>query len=267
MTCRTNFRELGYANSGRFTGAVPLLFADYLDLDSVVTGHHANHPPASMEPLIDGRPPRYLLNDPPFLAGGLGELHLARALFAPATPWILVQSDPALLEAGWLGSATDGSAKQFKKGLLLRHLFTRAGRPEPAWLAAPLPPPRRTMQTLAEPDTLGMTMYLTKHCGADALRPLFPDIGRHDLTFVDDLTLNFLDRYNPNVTSRLPEALRGSVLDAFTAYDILPYDERDWHEYHLTGELIASIAVRDRPGQLGHAARDRTLKLPDRRSG
>jgi hypothetical protein len=112
-----------------------------------------------------------------------------------------------------------------------------------------------------------MTLYLTKHCGADALRPLFSDIGRHDLSFVDDLALSFLDRFKPNLTSRLPEAMQRPVLDAFTAFGILPYDERDWHEYHLTGEMIASIAVRDRPGQLGRSARGGTLTLPARRLG
>jgi hypothetical protein len=89
-----------------------------------------------------------------------------------------------------------------------------------------------------------MTLYLVKHCGVDALRPLFVDIDQHDLAFVDDLALSFLDRYNPNVTGRLPAALHVPMLDTFHDFGIYPYDEHDWHEYHLAGELIAEATAR-----------------------
>ena len=39
VSCVTNLRQLGYDGRGRFNAAVPLLYADYLDLSALASGH------------------------------------------------------------------------------------------------------------------------------------------------------------------------------------------------------------------------------------
>lgn len=240
VACRTDFRQKQYDRSGRFTAAVPLLFADYLDLDGVVTGHLMNHPPLSIESLADGRSPKYLREDLPLLAGGLGEVHIGRALWAPSPLWIAAQGDPERFEACWRGSSPPGSEKHFKKGMMLRLLYERAGLRLPEWLAT-IAPPRRPSRLLDTPPNLMMSLYMIARVGVEPYRVAISDLGRHDFDVIRELRFTFIERYNPNVTGRLPAALRGPVTRAFHSWGIEPYDERDWAE-HAYVRTLAELA-------------------------
>lgn len=229
ITCSTDFRAKGYAEHGRFTGAAPLLHADYLDLDAVVTGHLYNHPPVSFEPLL-GQPPRYLREDLPFLAGGLGEIHLARALSSVLPLQVVMQGDPTLLEACWHGSSRPGTDKQFKKSLMFRRMYAKLGLTCPEWIAN-VPNPRRQLDVLGNPASIPTLLYLIHHFGVDALRPNYHDLAMHDLTLCDGMTFEFFEHYNPSITAFLPHSLQRGVLQALNSYGIEPYTEYDWIEF------------------------------------
>jgi hypothetical protein len=94
-------------------------------------------------------------------------------------------------------------------------------------------------------------LYVLRHGERAGLRRLMPNLDRWDLSFVDELTLTFQERYNTTLIGLLPDALRPRVLRAFHACGILPYAERDWHELGVVRERVPSLqAARG----AGHAA-------------
>jgi hypothetical protein len=195
-----------------------------------------NHPPLSIEPLIDGREPRYLSQEAPLRAGGLGEIHIGRALCAPSPLWIAAQGNPDRFEACWQGSSPPGSDKHFKKGLILRLLYERAGTSRPAWLDS-IAAPRARERLLDSPSALPMMLYMIKHVGVDPYWRAVSDLNEHDFKIIEGLRFTFIERYNPNITARLPESLQRPVTQAFHYWGISPYDERDWSELAYVRKL------------------------------
>lgn len=236
VSCRTDFRAKGFADQGRFTLAVPLLFADYADLAAVTTGHHFVHTPLSIESLRDGRQPRFLDHDRPLHAGGLDEVHIARCLNMPGLLMLAMLAEPELLEACWYGSAPPGLDKHYHKGLVFRRLFQRQGRPIPPWLADITPPRRQTR--FREGVTVRFTaLYLAKHVGIDAVRRGIRDIDDYDLGFLADLDLTFMERYCPNLLGFIPPEIRAGVLAVFHEAGIVPWSERDWQEFDVVRDF------------------------------
>jgi hypothetical protein len=230
VSCSTDFRPQGFARSGRFTTAVPLLFADYADLAAVTTGHHFPHVPLAIESLRDGNPPPVLAEEDMVVqAGGLGELHLVRGLNTSALLMLAMLADPEMLAAAWLGSATHGMAKHYHKGLIFQHLFRSRNLAFPEWLRSVSPPRRK--EAFADGITVRFTLlYVARHFGLDAVRQEIHDIERYDLSFLDTLDMTFMERYNTNLSRLIPAEMRVGVLAVFHEAGIAPYTERDWAE-------------------------------------
>jgi hypothetical protein len=54
--------------------------------------------------------------------------------------------------------------------------------------------------------------------------------GEVDLSFLDNLSLSFLTRYNPPLVDLLAEPLRSRLAEVFHTCGIAPYEDRDWEE-------------------------------------
>jgi hypothetical protein len=78
--------------------------------------------------------------------------------------------------------------------------------------------------------------YLYKRAGSESVAEYWSDVERVDLSFLDDLSLRFLERSNPTLVDLLPPALRGR--DLFQSCGIEPYDECDWHELAVVRRFL-----------------------------
>jgi hypothetical protein len=234
VSCRTDFREKGFAREGRFTTAVPLLFADYADLASVTTGHHYPHVPLSVESLRDGGRPRFLDEDRPLNAGGLDEVHIMRCLNVAGQSRLTMLADDDMLEAAWHGSSPAGTTKRFHKGLILRRLYERKGLTPPEWIGDISYTRRRS--PFAAPLMRFSQLYVIKFFGLEVAAQEIDDLERYDFSLLDALTLDCLERYNTNLIQQIPASMRAGVLAVFNEAGIEPYAERDWSEL---AELVA----------------------------
>jgi hypothetical protein len=250
VICRANFRELGYARHGRFNASASLLYADYLDLGSLTSGHTYNQNPSSVEHLWHGEQPAFRQHELAYQAGGLEEAHLIRGLNSLGTAKIVRTLAPELVEAAFAASAPPGAESHITKGLTLRWLYEQAGQS--------LPDCVRNLTFPASPSRFGSgigaelrTLFILKHYGLDVARRVMRGIELYDLAFVNELSFDFLGKYNTNYVSLIPAELRQSILSGFHACGIQPYTERDWHELDVAIDFLLSISSNPSLREMG----------------
>lgn len=251
---KTNLRLLHLDQAGRFNCAVPLLFADYAGLGAVTNGHSMVQYPFSYERLDGGQPPAFLLQDKALHAGGLAEWHVVRCLCEPALLKIAAGAVPESLEPALRSGSAPGSWKYMVKALGLRYFLERARRPLPPVLhdIAILPP--EEMREISHID-LFRTLWLNKRYGRAFMADIDPFSREADLRFLDDLCLDFFERYNTTLLALPPDPPRRMVQQRLHAFGILPYNERDYAELEVVrqfmidnNEEVVARSLQDRLG-------------------
>ena len=119
--------------------------------------------------------------------------------------------------------------------LWVRSLFREAGLALPAFLRTVSQPSVPWEHSPGQRYSL-ISLWTLKHEGRDAARAITANFDQFDFGYLDDLSLNFMARYNTNVIELLPAALRPRLLSAFHGHGIYPYTERDWHELAVVRE-------------------------------
>jgi hypothetical protein len=240
ITCTTNFRIKGYErNIGRFNGAVPLLFADYLDLYGIATGHNMFQNPLSIEALSPGQQPAFRLLEPAFTAGGLQEVHLIRSLSMVGTLAILLQAGPDMVASAFEASSAPSTWKYFSKAMLAQWICARLGLPLPEFLRD-LPTPTRG-DTGTDDLSWGIMAAVLSQRGELALpAALAPLIAHYPPTLGETFTMNWYFKYNPDIAMLIPHELRNNLLNQFHTYRIYPYSEADWQELVLSRQLVCA---------------------------
>jgi hypothetical protein len=230
VDCATDLRNVGYDQRGRFLTAVPLLYADYADLGSVTHGNpYFHYPPLHVESTVDGLPPRFLAHDAVVNAGGLHELHLIRGLMTWSTLKVLVATAPERVEAALSASAAPGTVKHAIKSLALREIFEQLGQPLPATLRDWVPP--RTLPLFGERlDVDTWALYFLRTKGRAFVNTFVLGLNRLDMARCDELSFDFLTKYNSSLIYLVPEPLRSNFMRVLHGFDIYPYGERDWHD-------------------------------------
>jgi hypothetical protein len=131
VSCYTNFRRVVGDRGRRLDAAIPLLFADYADLESFVSGHIFGAMPLLWVDPTSDEPPEFLSQDPVALAGGLTELHIVRCLHAPSFLRFLAATAPERVPNAFFSCDGPGGRKHVMKGLMLQQAFARLGSPAP----------------------------------------------------------------------------------------------------------------------------------------
>jgi hypothetical protein len=253
VTCRTDVRRKRYDRAGRFNAAVPLLFADYLDLHSLASAHTLRQEQADTESLLDGRAPSFLALEAAYQAGGLEEAHYVRCVHSRALQKVLVLAAPHLLPDALLGSGPPGTEKHYTRALGLRAWFEQLGLDVPDYLTD-IPLPVHPIPLIRRTRNLMQGLTVAKYFGVDVARPLAPWMDDVDLAVLDDLTLEFLDRYNPNFIHFIPAEAKHQLLAVFHRYGIYPYTEHDWHEIALVDRLRRQAQAAHSPNAAPLAA-------------
>lgn len=227
LVCEANFRSFGLDQSGRFNCAVPLLYADYLDLHSLTNGHCFFQYPMSIESLRFDATPKFLVHDAVLQAGGLQELHLIRGIEMAGTAALLVRHAPHLVEGALAGSARAGTPKSVAKGLLLLRGYQHLGiAPPPAITAL-----ARARLPRMPADNIMAILYVLKRLDLGIhWRDVRSEVPTASLEKYESMTMNFAERYNPNMLQFIPEHYRERVLRAFHQAGIVPYTEREFQE-------------------------------------
>jgi hypothetical protein len=230
VDCATDLRARGYDQRGRFLTAVPLLFADYADLGSLTHGNpYFHYPPLHVESTADGLPPRFLAHDAVVNAGGLRELHLIRGLMTWSTLQLLVAMAPERVEAALRASAAPGTVKHAIKSLALREIFERLGQPLPPALREWVPP--QTLPLFGERlDVDTWALYFLRTKGRAFVNTFVLGLNRLDMARFEELSFEFLTKYNSSLVYLVPEPLRGAFTRVLHSFDIYPYSERDWRD-------------------------------------
>jgi hypothetical protein len=250
VICGANFRALGYGQHGRFNASASLLFADYLDLGSLASGHTYNQNPYSVEHLLHGEEPAFRQLEPAYHAGGLTEAHLIRGLNSLGTDKLVYTLAPQLVEAAFVASARPGGDNHLTKGYTLRWLYEQAGQPVPDFLrnlTFPAQLPRYGVSLGSELRTF----FIIKHYGLDVARRVMRGLERHDLTFINELSLDFLGKYNTNYVALIPAELRQPILSGLHACGIDPYTERDWHELDIVMDFLLATSTNPELREMG----------------
>lgn len=242
VTCHTDFRRKRYHREGRFNFCVPLLFADYLDLWGIATGHSMSHTPDGVADYRSGERPAFLHGDLVVNAGGLADVHLLRPLNPPGVLKVLMTLGPERIANALAGSSPPNSGKPYTSVLILRHLYADAGLPLPAVLRD-YPPLRRPMP---HEEFIIRLLYLCRRDGVASVAAYCPSIRQLDLAFLDRVSLRFLERYSPLYIDLLPGDLPERLPHIFHACGILPYDDHDWEELAIVRRFLKANIERYR---------------------
>jgi hypothetical protein len=203
VSCWTNVRRVFGDGSRRFDAAVPLLFGDYADLHSFVTGHNfASIMLHWFDPRLDGTR-EFELHDLVSAAGGLRELHIARSLHTSGLLKFLVAAAPEQVEAGF-------------------HVT-----------AAPDTPSERAIHLW----TIWEWRFLD---WATAVR-VEPRIATVDWTPLESLSLEFFWKHCPRTAAFMPPEIRAPVLAGLESAGIEAYSERDYEELEQVRQFILAV--------------------------
>jgi hypothetical protein len=244
VTCRTDFRRMGFNHEGRFTAAVPLLFADYADLHSFSNGYCFGDVPQVWRDPREGGQSEFEAQEAASAAGGLREVHLLRSLTPAATLRLLATLAPERVERALLSSSGPGSGKYLDKGVMLRHAFQQLGRPLPDYLAhlpfpsePPMIPRRRRVVYL-------YTIWHWKFLDRETALLISPQIADHDFSRLAGLSMDLYRKYIPRMTRFLPDDIREAIVDGFQRVGIEPFDERDYAELEQLRQFIVGVNRR-----------------------
>ena len=243
VSCVTNLRQRGYDRRGRFNAAVPLLYADYLDLYGLASGHAFRQTPSDSDDFKAGTQPRFLAGEGAYAAGGLREMHLCRGIYTAGMLSIVMQALPNGLEPAMRASASLRSEKGLGKALMLKHLHRRANLPEPNWLARVRVPDARPAPARPDRPTL-RGLFAAKFFGLEAATRLIPGPDACDLGFLDNINFDMLERHNPKYVPYIPADLRVRLLAAYSAYGITSFVERDWRELEAINAFLLNPPLR-----------------------
>jgi hypothetical protein len=221
---------------------VPLLFADYLDLWGIVTGHCIDHSPDGMDRIPPVGRPAFLKGDLVVNAGGLEDVHLVRSLTPVGAAKVIMAFGPERIERALSASSPPHGYKPYLGVLILRHLYADAGLPVPAFLRD-YPPLTRLMTLQGQILRL---LYILKRSGIEEVYQVCPQARQVDLSLFAPLSLSFFGRYNPRITDVLAEPLRTATTGLLHACGIEPYDARDWDELRVVRGFLKTHVDRYR---------------------
>ena len=235
LSCRTDLFRKGFWR-GRFTAAVPLLFADYLNLRALTSAHIFSQDGEGTERNIDGHPATFRRKELVYQAGGLDEIHLVRGIDEVGVLRILMRLVPERMQWALAGASDPGTTRNLSRGLSLRILHERDQLPAPPFLDGfdLTPHPHLGGQFFLGGSPI---LFVVKHygeAGVRALSSLKADLSQIDFSFLDDLSLDYQLKYNTNFVDLIPAEFRAPLLELVYSLGVEPFNERDWEELEAT---------------------------------
>jgi hypothetical protein len=236
VSCYTNFRRVFGDRGRRFDAAVPLLFADYADLESFVSGHTFGSMPGLWSDPRSDDPPEFLPQDAVAAAGGLRELHIVRCLHAPGFLQFLVATASQRIPDAFFASDSPGARKYLMKGVMLQQAYARFGLPAPTDIA------RLTLPRRGPRNNCGLWCVWTWKNTTPKLALLTnPVIGEIDWSPLEGLTLDFYRRYCGYTARLIPEEFRETLLAGLRATGVDPCTDRDYEELERVRQFVLAI--------------------------
>jgi hypothetical protein len=239
VSCRTTLRQRGFHREGRFNFCVPLLFAEYLDLAGIATGHCMAHTPDGLVDYRDARP-AFVDGDLVVNAGGVEDVHLLRSVSAAGIAQIVMALGRERIDRAMLASSPPAGSKARLNSMIFRYLHEDAGIPLTPYLAAH-PPTSRAMRSFEQALRL---FYVFKRAGAEETCRICPEIAKLDLQVLSGLSFDFLTRYNPPILDLLSEPLRSQTRQLFERCGVVAYDEHDWEEIAIVRRQLQAAFPR-----------------------
>ena len=236
VSCYTNFRRVVGDRGRRFDAAIPLLFADYADLASFVSGHiFGSMPLLWVDPTSD-EPREFLPQDLVAEAGGLRELHIVSCLHAPSFLRFLAATAPERVPNAFFSCDGPGGRKHVMKGLMLQQAYAKLGTPAPDDITN-LVLPRRPAS-----NYVGLWEIWTWFNAPPSVAILVARrVARVNWVPIRDLALDFYWTYCPRTARLIPEEFRDALLAGFEAAGIGPSTARDYAELAQVRQFMLAI--------------------------
>jgi hypothetical protein len=240
VSCWTNFRRVVGDRGRRFDAAIPLLFADYADLESFTTGHTFGTLPLLWNDPSGPEPPEFLEQDAVAAAGGLKEVHILRSLHEPGVLQFLFATAPERIESAFHVTSSPGSSKYLNKALMLRRAYHKAGEPLPAFLEEIVWPDEGGRRWAAmQPDN--WIAWRWKYLDQDTVFRMGSRVGQLNWSPLSGMSLAFYDKYLPPLARLIPESFRETLLAGFRAAGISPYEPQDYVELEAVRQFILAV--------------------------
>ncbi|MDR0489135.1 MAG: hypothetical protein LBG99_07060 [Propionibacteriaceae bacterium] len=238
------------ANTGVFMGIASLLYKELLGTD-----YHAFGTP--LEDLWSQKnwffSQRNFCYPTPFIYAGIRNLNmLSFGMLGTTMALLTYRTYPELLEKSLKSLANVGDSKLYQKQLFLKVFdmkykgidFTMDG------LTPPITP-----FNFGETHLIDLfSLYFVKYVGMEAAQILNRGIPESYVAMADSVSLDFMEKLNPQFLPYVPHFIRDHALDVWEEAGIQHYSAKDWKELYAVLEFLSQWHPHLRP--------DAPLELP-----
>lgn len=244
-TITTNFRQLGYSNERNdwtFMGVASILYSDYLNLDYQIFGtifeaspYHGIKEYSSRENYVT----------PPFNYAGLSDLKIVQGLTEIGTALVLCNTQPHLINDSLISLSTPGSEKRYRKQFIIQ-ILVKKFKFKNIFIELTEPPSQDKIRSWGSNFALDfLALYFLKNAGFDETSKTVKDIPEGVLTFVENHSLEFYEKYDTNFLNNVPIDIKSTFIKNLSESGIYPFNEQDFIELsevmNLLGEFYPNI--------------------------
>lgn len=245
-------------NNWSFMGIAAMLFSDYLEAKYYAFGQIFE---AEMHNFSDKASGTIDVADKLFEAAGMQQMPVVLGLTEIATLNIAARTSTEVFRDSLNSLANPGEEKRYRKQVLAQIAEQRFGLDLNLEL---VPPPARQHFRFGDNYAVDfLALYIIKYAGMEIASHTIRDIPTEALMLVEELSLDFYDKVNPNFLAAIPEPLRLDYMDKLSEQGILSFTKTDWNEFIQVRNFLSRyhIALAEFEDESG------ALRIEDRKAG
>lgn len=236
---KTNFRQLGYAdNVWTFMGVGSILYSNFLNIKYLTFGTileayhlHATSFLSSRDRFIES----------PFNFAGIDTLKLIQSMTEIGTALVICNTYPFLANESLNSLSLPRTEKRYRKQLILQILKKKFNL-DNILIELTEAPPENARLTWGNDYALDfLNLYILKHAGYEETSKIMKNIPQVVVDFVNNNSLDFYEKYNPNYLNNIPKEMKSDVAKNLAIAKIFPYNQKDYDDLKKVLEFLTKF--------------------------
>lgn len=232
-TVKTNILETNFRkNSWLFMFIGSILYKDYLNTDFNISGGVIGAGFLKNTNFLNNYNTAI-----PIKESGMTSIPYTLGLSEVAAIKVALNNYPNSLDLSLKSLANPREEKRFRKQTLLQIELENSN--SPLFLHNTVEKPAKPFSKWGE-NLLHdhLSLYIIKNVGFEYASLITSEIPESTIDFVSNLDMNFFERYNTDIVKYIPSQYRNTFFNTVNRAEILPYERRDWIEYHDTLKFL-----------------------------
>lgn len=233
---KTNIRSLGYTNnSWTFMGIGCILFSEYLQTGYNIFGTVLESSPHTS---LKTKSFNEIEKTPPFNAIGIKDIKYIQGLTEIGTTMLVCHYMPDIVNDSLKSLADPGTEKRYRKQLLTQLIIKKFNKKIKIDITQP--PEVKPIFKYQHVVLRFLILYMMKNTSLEEVNQLYEGITNEMIALVENLSLDFYEKFNPNFLETIPPEYRADFLSKLADAKIYPYNKKDWEELEIVSKFLSS---------------------------